>query len=133
VRCNHGEPPILPMKTYTRVERVKPLLQQEISRILQMDIKDPRVKFVTVTDVKLSADLREAKVLVSSLSSTTSREELLTGLKRATGYIRGELGRRLTLKHIPQIEFVFDDSLDKQERIFTLLDQIHESEELTGE
>jgi ribosome-binding factor A len=121
------------MKTYTRVERVKPLLQQEISRILQIDIKDPRVKFVTVTDVKLSADLREAKVLVSSLNSTTSHEELLTGLKRATGYIRGELGRRLTLRHIPQIEFVFDDSLDKQERIFTLLDQIHESEEPTGE
>jgi ribosome-binding factor A len=117
------------MRTYKRSERVKPLIQQEISQILQMDVKDPRLKLVTVTDVRLTADLREARVLVTSLNTTTTREELLKGLKRATGYIRGELGRRLKLKHIPQIKFVFDDSYDKQARILNLLDHIHDEEE----
>ena len=120
------------MKTYKRASRVKHLLQQEISRILQMDIKDPRIKLVTVTDVKLTDDLREAKVFVSSLDPAVDRESFLTGLKRATGYIRGELGRELTLKYIPTIEFVFDDSYDKQERVLNLIDRLH-SEELSDE
>jgi len=120
------------MKTYKRADRVKQLLQQEISRILQLEIKDPRLKFVTVTDVKLTADLRDAKVFISSLNTTAEREDLLIGLKRATGFIRGELGRQLKLKYIPNIEFIFDDSYDKQERILHLIDQIH-SEEHPGE
>jgi ribosome-binding factor A len=118
------------MKTYKRAERVKHLIQQEISRILQHDVKDPRVKFVTVTEVKLTPDLRDARVLVTTLGDVTDREALLTGLKRATGYIRGELGRRLKLKYTPSVEFRFDDSFDKQERIFHLLEHIqHEHEE----
>jgi ribosome-binding factor A len=117
------------MKTYQRAERVRHLIQQEISQILQLDVKDPRVQFVTVTDVRLTSDLREAKVLISSLSETAEREAILSGLKRASGYIRGELGRRLKLKHIPQLEFVFDDSYDKQERILNLLEQIHDENE----
>lgn len=120
------------MKTYKRASRVKQLLQQEISRILQMSIKDPRIQLVTVTDVKLTDDLREAKVFVSSLDPSGERESLLTGLKRATGYIRGELGRALKLKYIPTLEFVFDDSYDKQERLLNLIDQLH-SEELSNE
>ena len=96
---------------------------------LQLEIKDPRVKFVTVTDVKLTADLREAKVFVSSLDESIEQQEFLLGLKRATGYIRGELGRNLKLKHIPQIEFIVDDSYDKQERILHLIDQLHQEED----
>jgi len=121
------------MKTYKRAERVKHLIQQEISRILQFEVKDPRIKFATVTDLKLTPDLRDAKVFVSSLGDTADREALLTGLKGATGYIRGELGRQLKLKYIPQIEFLFDDSYDKQERILNLLEHIHEENEAEGE
>jgi ribosome-binding factor A len=115
------------MKTYKRAERVKHLLQQEISLIIQNDLKDPRVQMVTVTNVRLSPDLREGRVLVTSLSNDPAeRDAILLGLKRATGYIRGELGRRLEIKFIPQLEFVFDDSYEKQERILNLLEQIHE-------
>ncbi|PIE35863.1 ribosome-binding factor A [candidate division KSB3 bacterium] len=114
------------MKTYKRADRVKHLLQEEMSRILQREIKDPRVKFVTVTDVKLTSDLRDAKVFISSLDPTTDREEMLNGLDRATGYIRGELGRRLKLKYVPHITFFADDSFDQQERILDLIDQIHD-------
>ena len=117
------------MKTYKRVERVRHLIQQEISRILQFEIKDPRIKFVTVTNVELTSDLRDAKVFVTSLGDTDEREVLLSGLKRATGYVRGELGRQLKLKYIPQIEFVFDDSYDRQAHILTLLEHIHDEKE----
>jgi len=117
------------MKTYARSERVKHLIQEEISRILQRDVKDPRVKFVTVTAVKLTDDLREAKILVSIMGEETNREAVLSGLKRATGYVRGELGRRLKLKYTPAIEFFVDDSWEKQERILHLLDSIHREQE----
>ncbi len=117
------------MKTYKRADRVKQLLQQEISRILQFDIKDPRISFVTVTTVKLTTDLREAKVFVSSLDSSLDQQEILEGLTQATGFIRGDLGRTLKLKYIPHLEFVWDDSYDKQERILNLLDQIKQEEQ----
>jgi ribosome-binding factor A len=115
----------LRMKTYKRAERVKHLIQEEISRILQIDVKDPRLSFVTVTNVKLTDDLREARVFVSFMKGDTEREAVLSGLQRATGYIRGELGRRLKLKYTPSIKFFVDDSWDKQERILNLLDSIH--------
>jgi ribosome-binding factor A len=117
------------MKTYKRVERVRHLIQQEISRILQFEVKDPRIKFVTVTNVELTSDLRNAKVFVTSLGDTDDREVLLSTLKRASGYVRGELGRQLKLKYIPQIEFVFDNSYDRQAHILTLLEHIHDEKE----
>lgn len=112
---------------------MKHLLQQEISRILQFEVKDPRIKLVTVTHMELTSDLRDAKVFVSSLGDPTNRETLLLALKRATGYIRGELGRQLKLKYVPQIKFVFDDSYDKQAQILTLLEHIHHEKELQEE
>jgi ribosome-binding factor A len=117
------------MKPYKRADRVKHLIQKEVSRILQLDVKDPRVKLVTVTKVHLTSDLRDAKVFVSSLGDMAEREDMLTGLKRATSYVRGELGRRLKLRYTPTIEFLFDDSYDKQERILSLLDHIHHEQE----
>lgn len=121
------------MKTYKRASRVKHLLQQEISRILQREMKDPRITLVTVTNVSLTDDLRDAKVFISSLDDNVDRQDLLHGLSRATGFIRGELGRQLKLKYIPQIEFLFDDSYAQQERIFDLIDQIHSEEQADNE
>lgn len=118
------------MKTYKRADRVKHLIQQEISRILQLDVKDPRVNFVTVTGLKLTPDMREAKVLISILGEAGDREAVLTGLHRATGYIRGELGRRLKLRYTPTVTFAFDDSWDRQERILDLLDSIHHDDDV---
>ncbi len=108
---------------------MKHLIQEEISRILQMDVKDPRVKFVTVTNVKLSDDLREARILISILGEQAERDAVLSGLQRATGYIRGELGRRLKLRYTPVITFTFDDSWAQQERILDLLDSIHHDDD----
>ncbi len=117
------------MKTYKRAERVKHVIQEEISRILQRDVKDPRVKFVTVTKVTLTDDLREARVLISIMGEDDDRESALSGVQRATGFIRHELGQRLKLKYTPAIIFAFDESWDKQERILDLLDSIHLEDE----
>lgn len=116
------------MKTYKRADRVKHLLQQEISTILQQDVKDPRVNFVTVTNVKLTDDLREARIFISTLGSDDERKRLLDGLQRATPFIRGELGRRLRLKYTPSLTFTVDESWEKQERILDLLDVIHQED-----
>lgn len=113
------------MKTYKRSDRVRHLIQQEISQILQLEVKDPRVKFVTVTGLKLTDDLREAKVLISILGEADDRNAVLSGLHRATGYIRSELGRRLKLRYTPTVTFAIDDSWERQERILDLLDSIH--------
>ncbi len=117
------------MKSYKRADRVKQLLQQEVSRILQFDMKDPRVKLLSVTAVTLTSDLREAKIFVSSLDPGVEPQVCLAVLRRAVGYIRGELGRRLTLRFVPALTFQFDDSLDRQERILSLIDEIHHDEE----
>jgi ribosome-binding factor A len=117
------------MKTYKRADRVRHLIQQEISRILQREVKDPRVQFVTVTNCKLADDLREARVFVSILSAPDERDDIFRALQRATRFIRGELGRQLKLKYTPAIQFVLDDSWDKQERILNLLDSIHHEQE----
>ena len=117
------------MKSYQRADRVKQLLQQEVSRILQFDMKDPRVKLLSVTAVTLTSDLREAKIFVSSLDPGVEPQACLAVLRRAVGYIRGELGRRLTLRFVPALTFQLDDSLDRQERILSLIDEIHHDEE----
>lgn len=122
------------MKSYKRSDRIQHLLQEEISRLLRLEIKDPRVQFVTITDVKLTPDLQNATIFVTSLGGIGKRDDLLLGLKRATGYIRSQLGRQLKLKFIPSIEFVFDESYDKEERILDLFEQIHhEKQELVEE
>ena len=121
------------MKTFKRADRVKHLLQQEVSRILQFEMKDPRVKLLSVTSVTLTSDLREAKVFISSLDASIERQECLAALQRALGYIRGELGRRMTLKFVPTIAFEFDDSLERQERILSLIDEIHHDSDDKGD
>jgi len=113
------------MRAYKRADRVKQVIQQEISQILQFEMKDPRLSSLSVTNVELTTDLREAKIFISSLDTNVDHKECLDGLKRANGFIRGMLGRRLTLKFIPTIQFYFDESLAHQERILALIDEIH--------
>ncbi len=113
------------MRTYKRADRVKQVIQEEISQILQFEMKDPRLSLLSVTNVELTSDLREAKIYISSLDANIDQKECLAGLRRASGYIRGLLGRRLTIKFIPTLQFYFDDSVAHQERILALIDEIH--------
>ncbi len=107
-----------------RQRRVSDLIQEEISELLQKKVSDPRLSFVTVTAVEVSADLRQAHIYVSTMGDQEARREMLAGLKHATGFLRHELGARLGLRYVPGLTFHLDDSLERSQRIMQLLDQL---------
>jgi ribosome-binding factor A len=95
--------------------------------MISRDLKDPRVGFVTVTGVRLSPDLRHARVFVSAMGTEKQRKESLEALNHAAGWIRRELGQRVRMKFLPDIIFDVDTSQEYGERIDRLLDDIRES------
>lgn len=105
----------------TRVEKVQELMKQEVSEIVLRDLKDPRIGFVTVTEVKCTADLREAKIYVSVMGSDDQVKNTLAGLKSSMGFIRREIGRRIRLRFTPEISLALDKSLDYSAHIQELL------------
>ena len=115
--------------SYKRAERVADQIRMEVADILARKIKDPRIGFVTVTDVDLSPDLRVARVYVTSLQEGQSEDVTLQGLSSAVGFIRGELGRRLDLRYTPELTFCQDVSRKHGDRIDQLLDSLHRQEE----
>ncbi len=115
------------MKGYKREDRVAELLLEEISSIVIREVKDPRVNGVTITHVKVSADLQHAKVFY--INSLGDQFEAGEGLKHSAGYIRYELKKRLRLRYIPQLTFIYDDSFDYGERIDKILKEIESEDE----
>lgn len=112
------------MLGYKRTERLNDQIRMEIADILMTKVKDPRVGFVTVTSVEVSQDLRCAKVFVSILAALASSEKTMEGLTKAAPFIRGELGRRLHIRYIPELTFQPDRSAEETERVLKLLDKI---------
>ena len=112
-----------------RVRKVQEFIKQEVSQILLRGLKDPRVGFVTVTDVEVTGDLREATVYVSLFGSDEAKQASLQALRKASGYFRSELGKVLKLRHIPEISFAADTSLDYSMHIESLLNSIKKEEE----
>tara|TARA_Y100001934_G_scaffold270681_1_gene355962 strand:+ start:887 stop:1381 length:495 start_codon:yes stop_codon:yes gene_type:complete len=106
---------------HKRADRVAQLIKQELSQLLVDGVKDPRVGFVTVTEVKLTDDLKSAVVYVSALGNTTQEEESLAGLTSAVGYLRKEIGRRMQLRYTPKLIFKSDQSLREANRIEQLI------------
>jgi len=116
-----------------RKNRLEEELKREITDILQMEIKDPRIsKLTSVTDVELSGDLRYAKVYVSVMGSEEERRNTLEGLKKATGFIRSEIGKRIKLRYTPEITFHLDLSIQRGIEITQLLKKV-QSDEGVGE
>ena len=113
---------------YRRPNKVGGVIKEEISRMLVREIKDPRIGFVTITKVTVSKDLRFVKVYFSAFGDQSVREDSLRGLNSAKGFMRGELGRRLKLRYVPDIVFSFDPSLEYMSRLSELIHQIHEEE-----
>lgn len=110
--------------TSQRHERVQEALRQEISLILQNEIKDPRIGFITVTNVELTGDLRYARVYFSILGEAKDKKLAIKGLNSAKGYIKGLLSEKLKLRFIPEIVFVIDDSYERTQKIYDILDKI---------
>jgi ribosome-binding factor A len=114
------------MATNRRVSRVASLIQQEVSQMVQLEIKDDRVGagMVSVTDVDVSGDLQHAKIYVSIYGTEEAKAETMAGLKSATGYVRRELGRRVRLRRTPEIIFIEDKGLERGDRMLALLNQL---------
>jgi ribosome-binding factor A len=117
------------MKTgYNRADRVADQIRMEVADILMRKIKDPRVRSLTVTDVELTSDLRIARVFVTAMGTDAEEREIFTGLANASGFVRGELGRRLTLRYLPEVVFVKDVSGPRGDRVMQLLEELHGKE-----
>lgn len=114
------------MATDRRVSRVAAQIQREVSQLLQNGIKDDRVgaSMVSVTDVNVSGDLQHAKIFVSLYGTPEAKAETMAALKEATGFVRRELGQRVRLRRTPEVVFVEDTSLERGDRILSLLNQI---------
>lgn len=114
------------MATSRRVARVSELIKREVSKMLLQDIKDDRVGagMVSVTDVDVSGDLQHAKIFVSIYGSPAAKAETMAGLKAATGFVRSELGQRIRLRRTPEVMFLEDNSLERGDRILSLLNRI---------
>lgn len=115
---------------YKRADRVADQIRMEVADILMRKIKDPRVHDVTVTDVELTADLRIAHIFVTTLETGEAERDVFTGLSKASGFVRSELGRRLSLRYLPDVIFKKDISGPRGDRIIQLLEGLHgESEQ----
>lgn len=103
------------------MRRIAEQIKKEVARILKTELKDPRVGFVSVTEVELSRDLRYAKVYVSIYGDNEAQKEAMEGLARATSFIRREIGQQLSLRYVPEITFKLDASIAQGIRISRLL------------
>ncbi|MXZ00658.1 30S ribosome-binding factor RbfA [Candidatus Poribacteria bacterium] len=112
-----------------RQDRVAALIQRELSEIIQRSVKDPRVAFCTVTQAEVSADLKYVDVKVSVIGDDVQKEKTLAGLKSATGFLRREIGKRLTLRYSPELRFAIDESADYLLRIDGLLKSVNSEDE----
>lgn len=107
---------------YKRADRVGDVILKEISQmILKEDIKDPRVQSVVLTNIKITDDLSMARVFFTVMGDAVSREEILLGLRSASGFIKRELSKRIRMRRVPNLQFEFDTVLEQGYRIDDLL------------
>jgi ribosome-binding factor A len=116
-----------------RLDRVNQLVREEISYLIQRELKDPRLGFVTVTEVAVAPDLRSAKVFVSVLGDDAQWKGSLAALQSARGFIRNWLAPRLRLRSVPDLTFLPDRSMAHAAHIQTVLERLREEEKPEGE
>ena len=108
-----------------RIERLNNLIRQEISELLQRQVKDPRLSnFVAVTEVSITSDLKSAKVFVSHMGSDEEKQDTLSVLTAASGFFRNELARRLRIRRIPELSFQWDNSIERGAHLLQLIDEV---------
>lgn len=118
---------------FKRADRVAGLIQEELSRLLLRQVKDPRVHQVTITAVRVSADLRHARIACTGPGGQGGLEAALTGLRSAAGFLRGQLGRTLRLRYAPELTFEADESVERSLHVAALLKQVAAREGDAGE
>ncbi len=114
-------------KKYQR--RISELVHVRLTNLLERKTKDPRLNMVTITDVSVTPDAARADVYFSALGGEEALEEAREGLESASGWLRRELGRQLRLRNVPELTFHYDRSIERGERISSILDELGLSDE----
>src|SRR5579871_3636674 len=110
--------------TTWRQEQLAEVIAEELSDLIRMRMKDPRIGFASITDVELTADLRHAKVFVSVMGSEEEQKLSLASLTRASGFLRHELAQRLTIRHTPELSFKLDQSIERGVHLVDLMNKV---------
>ena len=106
-----------------RSRRIESEIQRVLAALIAREVKDPRVGNVTITAVKVAADMGTARIYFTPFASRAPSEQVRTGLTHAASFLRGELGRRLGLRHAPRLEFLVDESVEGAARLTSLIDR----------
>ncbi|ALP53038.1 ribosome-binding factor A [Candidatus Tenderia electrophaga] len=110
-------------REFSRTKRVEAQIQRELAQLIQFELKDPRIGLVTVSGVEVSKDLAYAKVYVTALGDEQhSVDEMLAALNHAAGFLRRELGKHLTTRVTPQLNFIYDESVERGANLSALID-----------
>jgi ribosome-binding factor A len=113
-----------------RIDRINGLLRQEISELLFREIKDPRLDgVISITQVKTSSDLRSARVYVSVLGDQAAKQNAMEGIQSAAAFLRRELRERLSLRHVPFMKFVLDESIEDADHLLRIMDRIRDNQQ----
>jgi len=108
-----------------RTNRVSEQIKKELGLIIQREMKDPRVGFITVTGVEVTNDLSQAKVYISVMGSEEQKQNSLKALEKAQGFLRSEIGARIQMRHVPELLFKLDQSIEYGNKIEQLISQLH--------
>lgn len=109
-------------RDYPRSRRIADQIQRELSDIIRLELKDPRVGMITITDVDVSPDTKNAKVFFTVLGDQSRIDDATTGLRRAAGFLRSALAHRMEMRSIPQLQFAYDASVERGMRLSQLID-----------
>ena len=107
-----------------RAERLGEQIRGELSLLLQRSVRDPALSLVTVTHVRMTRDLQHARVYFTTLGDTSNRRQVNKGLRRAGAFLRGQLGRRLSVRFVPELTFVYDETAEREERIAQVIEDL---------
>jgi ribosome-binding factor A len=110
-------------RDFSRAARIADQLQRDLSSLIRLEVKDPRVSLVTVSSVEVSRDLSHAKVYVTSLAPDRDPESTVEALQHAAGFLRSQLAHTVKLRTVPQLQFVYDSAIERGIRLSHLIDQ----------
>ncbi|HEY0665966.1 MAG TPA: 30S ribosome-binding factor RbfA [Gallionella sp.] len=119
------------MANFARTDRIAQQMQREIAELVRLQINDPRVRLVTITDVEVAGDYSHAKIFFTRLDG--KNDEAQQGLERASGFIRSQLAHSLKLRVMPQLHFVYDSSVERGSKLSRLIDQAVASDKLNSD
>lgn len=110
-------------KDYPRSRRIAEQIQRELAEIIRLELKDPRVGMITLTDVEVTPDCEHAKVFFTRLGDAAENQDVTRALAHAAGFLRSELAHRMRLRVVPQLQFAYDESVERGVRLSNLIDE----------